>query len=113
VSRIEITGLSSSGRKKADPNTPRLSSSPAATKPPPTNAPVKPCVVEMGKPSSAARITVMPAPVPTASRKIGEAASASGTSPLPEKALMSASAKKTDATQPKNVAIVASVIAVL
>ena len=70
-------------------------------------------MVEMGKPSRAARITVAPAPVPTPSRKIGEAVNAPGTSPLPEKAWMSASAKKTDATQPEKVAIVASVIAVL
>jgi hypothetical protein len=70
-------------------------------------------VVEIGRPSNVARITVAPAPVATAIRKIGEAANASGTSPLPEKAVISASAKKTDYMQPTNVAIGAIVIACL
>src|ERR1700693_3235224 len=106
VSRIKINGLSSSGRKKADPSTERFSSDPAAINPAPTSAPVKACVVEIGKPRTVASMTVEAAPAATAVRKFGDADTASGTRPLPENACTSASARNTEQTQPASVASV-------
>ena len=60
-----------------------------------------------------ARITVQPAPMATANKKCGEAATALGTRPLPENACTSPAARNTEAMQPAKVAPVASVIACL
>lgn len=61
------------------------------------------CVVETGKPAKVARITVSPAPRATASRKAGEAATGSGTKPLPEKRGTSESASASEAADPAKV----------
>ena len=105
------TGLSSSGMTKLLPSAERLTPwKPTAAQPPPINAPSRPCVVEIGKPSRVARMTVRPAPSVTAKRKYSEPTSASGTSPLPENFLSSACARKIEVTDPANVVTVAQVI---
>ena len=76
-------------------------------------APVKPCVVETGKPATVANITVMPAPRATAKRKYSEPTTASGTRPLPEKRCNSDCARKMEQIEPLKVASVAQRIAVL
>jgi hypothetical protein len=68
------TGLSNSGRTKPLPSEEKFISSPTATKPQPIIAPVRACVVEIGKPVSVARMTVRPAPIATASKKYSEPA---------------------------------------
>src|SRR5262245_43634958 len=102
-----IKGLTRSGRKKEPPSLAKLTCVPTATRPLPTSAPVKPCVVDTGKPITVANITVSPAPRATDRRKLGDAMMASGTSPLPEKFLTSSWAKKIEDTEPAKVVIVA------
>jgi len=75
-------------------------------------APVMPCVVEMGKPKTVARITVMAAPSATASKNCSEPTSVSGTNPFPENFLSKACAGKIEAMEPAKVVIVAQVMAV-
>src|SRR3990172_7278155 len=113
VSNTASTGLTKSGVKKPTLNWARFNCDPAASSPVPTRAPVNAWVVEMGNPSNVARKTVAPAPAATASKKSGEAATAAGTSPAPENACTSASAKYIEQSEPANVVIVASAIALL
>ena len=84
-----MMGESSSGMKKFLPSAEKFTWLMPVAIPAPTSAPVSPWVVEMGKPSNVARITVAPAPNATARRKAGCVVNASGTSPLPENFLSS------------------------
>ena len=70
---VAIKGLSKSGRKKELPKTAKLTPVPMATKPAPTRAPVRLCVVEMGKPVTVAIMTVIAEPIATAVRNSGDA----------------------------------------
>jgi hypothetical protein len=110
---VAIKGLSKSGRKKELPKTAKLTFVPMATKPAPTRAPVRPCVVEMGKPVTVATITVIAQPIATAVRNSGEIEIASGTNPFPEKVFTRACAKNIEAIEPAKVVIVAHLIAFL
>jgi hypothetical protein len=108
-----ITGAIKSGRKKELPKTAKFTWVPTAIKPAPTRAPVKLCVVDMGKPVTVAIITVIAEPIATAVRNSGEIETASGTRPLPEKVFTSVCAKNTEHTEPANVVTVASQMAPL
>ena len=106
-----MTGLNNSGRKKLFPNAVKLTCSPTDMTPAPASAPVKLCVVDMGKPETVARNTVIPAPSPTAVRNSGEPAMISGTRPISEKLLTSAPARNIEVIDPAKVVAVAHRIA--
>jgi hypothetical protein len=110
---IAKTGAIKSGKKKELPKTAKLTWVPTATKPAPTSAPVKLCVVDIGKPVTVAIITVIAEPIATAVRNSGEIETASGTKPFPEKVFTSVCAKNIEPTEPANVVMVASQIASL
>ena len=96
---------------KVLPSMEKFSALGAEARPAPTNAPVKPCVVEMGNPRKLASRTVAPAPPATASTNWGDPTMASGTSPFPEKFRINVCAKNRAVRLPKNVATVAQEMA--
>src|ERR1041385_4837114 len=106
-------GERTSGVTKFLVRAPKLTFDAPLTRPAPTSAPVRPWVVEIGKPSSVARITVHPAARATAKRNCGWEVRTSGTRPLPENFLRSDCARKIAAMLPAPVVIVAQVMAVL
>ncbi len=110
---MAITGAIKSGNKKELPKTAKLTWAPTAKKPAPTRAPVKLCVVDMGKPVTVAIMTVIAEPIATAVRNSGAIETASGTRPFPENVFTSVCAKKIELTEPANVVTVASRIAPL
>src|SRR5882672_9133968 len=110
---MAMIGDNSRGVTKFLPSAAKFTLLVPVTRPAPTSAPVRPCVVEIGKPSRVARMTVVPAPNATARRNSGCAVSASGTSPLPENFFSNDCARKMAAMLPVPVVIVAHEIAVL
>ncbi len=77
------------------------------------SAPVRPCVVDTGRPKNVASNTVSPAPKATEPRKTREVATASGTRPFAENVLTSPAASTSVSSDPTSCATVARASAVL